>query len=247
MNEARGRGTHADPGELLAWIDGELTERRAVELRRHLSGCRECESRRRELEASSDALGRELRSADVVPEAASATAIRRLSLRRRVRAVAAAAGLVLVFGGTAAALVPGSPVRAWVDGFRGHAPARAELAAAPRLVTQLSVVAPDSIDISIGEPRHSLRLELVRSSGRRIQVQTRGEEPLGGLELGSGHLQLDPGPARLLRVRFPRRDRVRILARGRDLLSPETRRESSAPADSVTVVTLSPAGPDGTP
>jgi len=220
MNAAEGSAVHGQAGDLLAWMDDELPPRKAAELEEHVAACEACAERLRDLRAGSELLHEALRAGDVPPPARPAVRLRRRAVRRRlIRSVPAAAVLVLVFVGAASALVPGSPLRSWLESL-GQQPVPAPSpAASPTFVTRFSMVPPDSVDIFLGEPRDTLDLELVRSDGPRIEVATGRGETLDRLEFGSGRLNVDPGSVRRLRIRFPRGDRVRILLGERNLLS----------------------------
>lgn len=220
MSEPEGSDRHPEPGEALAWLDGELPSGPAAELARHLETCESCVSLRRDLEAASASLAAAVRTADVAPRRPTVAAVRRRALYRRLAPVAAAAVLVVVFAGAASALVPGSPLRAWIERLSDDGPVSGEPERIREMATQLSVVAPDSVDVVLGEPRDSLEIHLVLSAGTMLEVETSRGDAIDRVELGSARLRVDPGSARLLRIRFPRTDRVRVLFRGRDLLGP---------------------------
>lgn len=245
MNAAEGSPVHAEAGELLAWMDDQLPPREAAELSEHLEKCESCSGLLRDLQAASELMSEALQEGDGPHPRHPAAWLRRRARRRRLtRSVPAAAALVLVFVGAASALVPGSRFRSWLGGLARQPATPPTAVASPSYVTQLSVISPDSIDIFLGAPRDTLDLELVRSDGPRIEVETASGETLDRLEFGSGRLHVDPGSARRLRILFPRTDRVRILLRGRDLLSesnafPGVRRSVD---DSTSMVRIGPAG-----
>lgn len=112
---------HLGDGTLQALLDGELppAERSAAEA--HLAACGECAAELRELRAAHERMAALLAQADVPAPVAQA----QMSLRaRRLRAgrwsearkaLLRAAILVMGVAGVAAAAVPGSPVREWVE------------------------------------------------------------------------------------------------------------------------------------
>ncbi len=115
---------HVDEGTLQALLDGELSapDRQAAEA--HLAACAECAAELRALSALEERLGALLGQAD--HPAPVAQAQMRFRARRAAagqqrfggearRALLRAATLVLGLAGVAAASVPGSPVRAWIE------------------------------------------------------------------------------------------------------------------------------------
>jgi Putative zinc-finger len=246
MNVPEPAGIHVDEGEVLAWIDGEMAPTKAERFRAHLEHCARCVALRSELEEAAALFSRALGQVDVATPARSASPPRVRAPRWRVlRPLPAAALLVLVFATGVLALVPGSPLRSWIASLR-HGSSVSEPAGrlvGRTLVTQLSVAAPEQVDVVLAEPEDSLRLELVRSSGSRLVVETSRAGSLGRVELGADRLRIEPGAARFLRIAFPRRAHVRVLFRGQDLLSGRAGMGAvPATRDSVTRLRLGPSG-----
>jgi len=121
---------HTEAGALLAYADGELPVEERAALSGHLRECLACRRALDEVQGRADAVSGALAALDVPTplERAWQELCGRLGLagappsRRRsglhVRgSVARAAGLVLLLSGAAAAaVIPGSPVRAWLFG-----------------------------------------------------------------------------------------------------------------------------------
>ena len=115
---------HPSDGELLAWIDGELEPASVTRVEDHVGVCAVCRPRSDVLRRESEALSRALVVLDEELSGRSdpgplplraAGGARRHPIRKTGWSLARAAGLVLVAAGAAAALVPGSPVRDWID------------------------------------------------------------------------------------------------------------------------------------
>jgi hypothetical protein len=163
---------HPNDGEILAWLDDELEREEGVGVREHLESCEECRARvdilRRESEWFSRAvlmLDDELAGVtDPGPFAVAAarSASRKgKSIRKTGWSLARAAGLILVAAGAAAAFVPGSPVRAWLDGLREVDVPAATVVAEPRMETPEEVeVTPGPTAISIEPQSGSLVVSL---------------------------------------------------------------------------------------
>jgi len=127
---------HPDDGHLVAWLDGELEPGDGSGVREHVAGCAECRSRAEVLRGASAVFSRAVLVLDdqatgladpgPLPVAAALSDVGRHRLRRTGWSLARAAGLILVAVGAAAALVPGSPVRDWLEGF-GETDAPAEV------------------------------------------------------------------------------------------------------------------------
>jgi hypothetical protein len=115
---------HLDEGTLQALLDGELAAPDRAAAEAHLAACAECAGELRALSALEERLGALLGQAD--HPAPVAQAQMRFRARRAAagqqrfggearRALLRAAMLVLGLAGVAAASVPGSPVRAWIE------------------------------------------------------------------------------------------------------------------------------------
>jgi len=143
---------HPNDGHLLAWLDGELEPEEGTGVREHMESCGECRGRADSLRRESEGLSRALLMLDEqaagladpgpLPVVAALHGHGSHRLRRTGWSLARAAGLVLVAAGAAAALVPGSPVRAWLESL-GEADRTAAVAPA---VPAVELEAPSTAD-----------------------------------------------------------------------------------------------------
>jgi hypothetical protein len=144
---------HPDEGQIQAWLDGELEPEAGFGVRHHVEACVDCATLAEALRGQSQGFSRAMVVLDdealnladpgPLPVAAALSPVPRHPVRATGWSLARAAGLVLVAAGAAAALVPGSPVREWLEGLamadagvEAPIPARVEGAAetAPALV-----------------------------------------------------------------------------------------------------------------
>lgn len=191
---------HLSEGTLQALLDGALPpgERPAAEA--HLAACGECEAAARELRALNERASALLATGDVPAPVAQAQMSLRARRARRApwggearRALLRAAVLVLALAGVAAAAVPGSPVRAWIEDAVlparkealaptvGRAPAPPpRQAAAPGAPTGVSI-RPDAgtvrVVLSGASPRLLVTARMV--DGDRAEVLARGRARSG--------------------------------------------------------------------
>ena len=124
---------HPNDGHLQAWLDGELEPEEGTGVREHLESCAECAGRVEMLRGEAEGFSRAMLALDdragsladpgPIPVAAALSTARRRKLRYTGWSLARAAGLILVASGAAAALVPGSPVREWLEGLADGDPA----------------------------------------------------------------------------------------------------------------------------
>lgn len=176
---------HLDEGTLQALLDGELSapDRQAAEA--HLAACAECAGELRALSALEERLGALLGQAD--HPAPVAQAQMRFRSRRAAagqqrfggearRALLRAATLVLGLAGVAAASVPGSPVRAWIEETvlpterPAQAPAALPAAQAPAPAPAPVAEAPTGVS---GRPRRGAMHVVLTDAGRGLRVHTR--------------------------------------------------------------------------
>lgn len=215
---------HLEEGRLQAYLDGELADAREVEA--HLDACPECRARVEELhrlgERADRALARlETGRPDV--EAALWEVRRRRAARRagaHRRRLAAAAVVVLTLGAGAAAAMPGSPIRGWIEAWL--APTEEPVPAAvpavdPAAVPEDAGVLVDLVDGAVtvrfhGVPAGAL-LEVRFVEGARAGVYApsaaRFETAAGRVDV---HLE---GDGDVLRVELPRdAARAEVLVEG---------------------------------
>jgi anti-sigma factor RsiW len=195
---------HVDDGELIRLLDGECSAEQRARLERHLATCPACVERRSVLDSLTDAVTAALVRADE-----PVRSVRAPKRRSRSGAFQAAAVLLLVSVGVAAASVP--PVRAWLSArwadLRGivapHATPRTESRGATtvRFVTTTGaftielVARQDTGVLTIDVSADTLASASVTAAGRR------GEEIVvlpGGLRFVN-----QPGDRASYEVRLP--------------------------------------------
>lgn len=231
-----GRIDHVEDGTILAYLDGELDGETSSRVAAHLSECAGCRRRWEELSTASAILASGLDALDVAPPDRSAEELRRLrSGRARDRsddrvedgpdgtrpfgfpraALLKAAVLVLGVATAASAVVPGSPVRAWItdavravagtvvdEGGSGAAVPDGEVpdpTTAPQESGLQGVTIPvtDSAVVRVPEPSSGLRLRIRSIRGALLSVTGRGAR----YRAGSGTIEVtavgDDGELRL--------------------------------------------------
>lgn len=171
---------HPNDGHLLAWLDGELEPEDASGVREHLEACAECRARADGLRAESEAFSqavlvlddRATGLADPGPlPIAAAMSARAGRVRKTGWSLARAAGLILVAAGAAAALVPGSPLREWLEGDAEAADEITHVAAPEDDRTELPAVAgPTAISV---EPAAGRLVVSLQGFGRNSNVHVR--------------------------------------------------------------------------
>lgn len=250
--------SHLGEGTLQALLDGELPpgERSAAEA--HLAACGECAADARELRALHERASALLATGDVAaPVAQAQMALRARRARRGPwggearRALLRAAVLVLAFAGAAAAAVPGSPVREWIEQAvlpakkaalppaHGRAPAPPPReAATPGAPTGVSI-RPDAgavrVVLSGASPRLRVTARLV--DGDRAGVLARGRAASGArFRTAPGRIEVVGAGAGEIEVEIPRAARAATVeVNGRVLVAKD--------GDSLRV--LAPAGAPG--
>jgi len=222
---------HLGEGTLQALLDGALPpgERSAAEA--HLAGCGECAAAGRELRALNERASALLATGDVpAPVAQAQMSLRARRARRGQwgdarRALLRAAVLVLGLAGVAAAAVPGSPVRDWIEDAVlpakketlapgvGRAPAPPPREAVPGSPTGVSI-RPDAgavrVVLSGASPRLQVTARLV--DGDRAGVLVRGRAMQGArFRTGPGRIEVvGAGPGEI-EVEIPRAARAAAL------------------------------------
>ena len=174
---------HLNDGQLLAWLDAEVEPVEGTGVSRHLESCEECRDRADLLRRESEGFSRAVLVLDEqvagladpgpLPVAAALSGGRRHRVRSTGWSLARAAGLVLVAAGAAAALVPGSPVREWLEGVGGpDGPAEATPAAATTGGPLEPVPEPGAAAISVELLEGGLEVSL-QGFGRNSNVHVR--------------------------------------------------------------------------
>ena len=210
---------HVPEGEILAWSDGELPVGARARVGRHLEACGACGRALAALRDDGEVVRGLLRLVDVAPPPRRPPAAAALAKAPvpRVRRLAAAAVLVLLLSGLAAALVPGSPLRAWWEERTPWVPKAGPPASAGE-VAHLSVLAPERVDVVLPAGGDALEVRVTVWDEAWLQVRTAEDAPPARLELIGERLVVDPGAVRGLHVVAPAAVRVRVLSGGRVLL-----------------------------
>ncbi len=210
---------HPDAADLWRMADGELPPATHRKLASHLAECESCRQRLGETRESAVTIARALDTLDhATPPIRAGDVIARARGQRRHRALAAAAVLLFVATGAAAA-VPNSPLRRLVERWlaappRALAPSTIRPLAAPSPSTQGARAASGiaftpgagaTIDFVEAPPEGELRIRLVdggdititgSSAGTRFALTDQGVRVTPG---GVGSFDLDL-PRRLRRV-----------------------------------------------
>jgi hypothetical protein len=214
---------HVAEHELLAFIDGELTDDRRSQVDRHLEGCAGCTRDLEAFRSASRNLSLALQQIDVVPDYdIGAVLARKRSRGRRhlaLRALAKAAVLVFAVGAAGAAAIPGSPVRAWIGeaweeakSIIGLAPQGVEPALvqpARSDVSRVAVAPADGnvrIDIRAASPEAMVRVVVVEGTDAAVTAEG------ARFRTGSGWIEvLNAGPGEI-RIELPRGARSATVA-----------------------------------
>ncbi len=179
---------HPNDGQLLAWIDGELEPGDESGVSQHVESCARCSGRAEVMRLESEGFSRALLALDVeapgladpgpIPVAAALSQPGSHRLRRTGWSLARAAGLVLVAAGAAAALVPGSPLRDWIENAFVADPATStgsvESAAPEEAAGDPGIAGPTAISVDLlgGELTVNLR---GFGHGSNVHVRLSGE------------------------------------------------------------------------
>lgn len=215
--------THLGEGTLQEWLDGELAPGPRAEADAHLAACRECAGELAELRALGARASALLGMVDAAPPmlAAQAHFARRRrgggALAHARRALPRAAVLVLaVAGAAAAAVVPGSPVREWVERVTVEArdpapalpapapapPVEAVPAAAPKAVSILPEGGKVQVAVTGSSPELRVRARL--SDEPAAQVTATGAAVSARFRTGPGRIEVvGAGPGEVV-VDLPR-------------------------------------------
>lgn len=223
--------THVERDRLLARLDGELPDRTASRVDRHLDGCPRCRARLDRLRERSDRLSGALRTLDVPAPDRDPRRIRQRAEEDREPAgstsgaLLKAAVLLLAVATAAGAAVPGSPVRDWivdsVESLLG------ERAAAPAATQQEAATPEDSDRQAVSIPVSGRAVVTLRgvAPGLRLRVRI-VEDPVLSVtgsvdrfETGDGSVEAVGAAGDDLLVEIPRGvTSGRISADGRLLL-----------------------------
>lgn len=193
---------HRSDGELQALIDGQLDRDASERALSHLADCERCRTRRDALEMARRETADQLRlldreapalSADDVIRTAERRAIARRTAPRNVFWAAAIAGL-LAAGVVAAAVIPGSPVRAVIErmmaGEEAGAPAQEPIPAESRERSAGVALVPDGeLEIAFETLQSEGTIELVEVGSDTARVDARGDSV--GFVVGGGSVRVE--------------------------------------------------------
>jgi anti-sigma factor RsiW len=214
--------THLGEGTLQEWLDGELAPGPRAEADAHLAACRECADELAELRTLNARASALMGMVDAAPPVLAAQA--HFARHRRGggalaharRALPRAAVLVLAVAGAAAAtVVPGSPVREWVQRVTVEArdPAPALPAPAPAPEVEAPSVAPKAVSIlpsdgkvqvSVTGSSAELRVRARLSDEPAAQVTATGAAVSARFRTGPGRIEIvGAGPGEVV-VDLPR-------------------------------------------
>lgn len=193
---------HRTDGELQALIDGELDPSASERVLSHLADCGRCRDRHEALKIARRETADRLRlldreapplSADDVIRAAERRSIAHRAAPRHVPWAAAIAGL-LAAGVVAAAVIPGSPVRAVVErmipGGESGAPGQDPIPAESRdRSAGVALVSGGELEIAFETPQSEGTIELAEVGSDTARVQAMGDSV--GFVVGGGSVRVD--------------------------------------------------------
>ncbi len=212
---------HPTDSDLLAMLHGELREPAADQVRLHVEVCSGCASRR-------DAIAREeadrallLRTLDFPVPPISAAIIRtRAQARRRLIRAAASIGVLTTLVSAAAAM-PGSPVRTWLEKVLAPAPSQpAPAAPGPAegpAADGVEVAAEGALVIELRHPQAAGQFQIAATDRATATARAIGGDV--GYRVGPGRVTLDNRtPAARYEITIPRTlANVTVLVGGRIL------------------------------
>ncbi len=217
--------THPDEGTLQAFLDDELSTAERGELAEHLLVCDACRATHQELLHAHALFSRAISLIDVE----SGPTEGRIAAHATTGASAfvRAAMLVLALAATAAAAVPGSPVREWIVETVGGGAETEESAAEPTPALAMPVAeapAPspagvripvtESVTVSLSELNGTV-IRLVSPTGDRVDVSMAGPERDPIFRTGPGRITVSDGVGGELLVIFPVEGVARLEVDGR--------------------------------
>lgn len=222
---ADGSRRHPDEGRILAYLDGELSGRRARRVRRHLDRCASCRRRRDELDDAAGTLDDALDALDVPPperDAASVRARGRSPSPVGRAAVWKAAALVLAAATAAGAVVPGSPVREWIadsaervtSAFVDRGSPSAASEPAPSRSGGVAIPAQGRVEVAVTDPAAGLRIRVRTVDDTLVSVAGVG----GRYRLEDRRIGVDGPEGPELRLDVPPSAAVRVSVDGEMLL-----------------------------
>lgn len=223
MNETM---PHLPDGVLQAHLDGELTIAEAARVERHLSECAECARELELLRGGAAELSRALGLLDDTPamvpplrttdRGSDELAARRGGRGQGWAALPRAAVLVLGFAAAAAAAIPGSPVRGWIESLLEPesdeiAMPTAEPTAAPEPVAEPAEagvsVAPEAgeVRVMIEDADRGVSVVVSLTDGERVGAYASGDAADAQFTTARGRITVTGASAGELRIEIPAR------------------------------------------
>ncbi|HXQ29191.1 MAG TPA: zf-HC2 domain-containing protein [Gemmatimonadales bacterium] len=169
---------HLTETELQTLADGELLGRRRERAERHLAHCATCVTAVARLQANERWVADALRAVDHKPPAVSAERLMPYAVARRWRrwqALAAGIGALLVAAAGAAAVIPNSPLRAFLGLAKRTAHASRTAPQAPELSSSSVGFAPAKVvNVTFLSPQPSGEIGIVLADVPMVRVAHRG-------------------------------------------------------------------------
>jgi len=190
--------THRTDGELQAYLDAELGRGVAAEVAEHLLVCVECRARLGELRSAHESLRQALQDLDAGPMHTART-------RGARRALVRAAVLLLAVVGAAAAVVPGSPIRALFEREPAEAPVPLAPVPIPGTTRAETGRAPGVASVTVAPVEGRVTVDVVGfAPGSTVRVTTaRRPDVMARLASGRAAARFSVGPGRLEVVGTP--------------------------------------------
>ncbi len=193
--------THRTDGELQAYLDAELAREEAAEVAEHLLVCVECRARLGELRTAHESLRQALQDLDAEP----APRHRRRTRVTARRALLRAAVLLLAVVGAAAAIVPGSPIRALFEREPSATPVPLAPVPIPGTTRAETGRAPGIASVTVAPVDGRVDVDVVGfAPGSIVRVATsRRPDVMARLASGRVAARFSVGPGRLEVVGSP--------------------------------------------
>ena len=230
---------HPTEFDLLAQLHGEAGQPGSGTIRRHVEECLICLELRQSLGREESEQRRLLRALDVPTPLILVDRFRRRAHVRRPRVRIAASIGVLVALASAAAAIPGSPVRDWLRGrpasaATGPALFKAALRKPSPFADGVQVGAAGSLVVLLGTPQDTGKIRILRTDLATATVRAVGGDV--GYRVSAARIHIDNRlPAERYDITIPRSlERFALLAGGRVVLRIDPRHPAGF-SDSLTI------------
>jgi hypothetical protein len=189
--------THRTDGELQAYLDAELDREAAAEVAGHLLACVDCRARLGELRSAHESLRQALGDFDANAGAIVPAVLRKARVARRTAVRAAI--LLLAVVGAAAAVVPGSPVRALLERRTVEEREPVVPVAVPDALPVEAPRTPGVASVTVAPLDGRVALEVIGfAEGSVVRVETvRRPDVMARLASGRAGVRFSVGPGRL--------------------------------------------------